>query len=256
MGKSKIYYLVGDDKFLDKHIPKTLLTLQHQIRRGVKAPESIENIASILGEMRLIKSDAEIEVMRKVCDISATAFNHVMKEATEANAEHELHARLLYDFYRQGCQATAYDPIVGGGRNACILHYIENNQPINRDDLILIDAGGELDYYAADITRTFPASGRFSPEQRAIYELVLKAQIEAIELIKPGRCWADLQKRIVEVLTAGLCELEIIKEDVSRAIENESYKRFYMHNSGHWLGLDVHDVGAYNIDGRWREEWF
>jgi Xaa-Pro aminopeptidase len=252
-GREKIYYLVGEDTFLDANIPKALLTLQHQIRRGVKAPECIENIAHHLGEMRLIKSDAEINLMRKVCGISAEAFNQVMVEAKQASNEYELHARLLYDFHRQGCQTTAYDPIVGSGKNACILHYVENNQPINRNDLILIDAGGELDNYAADITRTFPASGKFSNEQRAIYELVLKSQLEAIELIKPGRCWADLQKRIIEILTAGLCELDIIKEDVKTAIANETYKHFYMHNSGHWLGLDVHDVGSYTVDGQWRD---
>lgn len=253
IGKSTVYYLTGDDNFLDTHIPQALSKLQGQIRRGVQAPSTLENIADILGEMRLVKSDAEIELMRKVCEISANAFTSVMKEAVDANFEYELHARLLYDFHRHGCQTTAYDPIVGSGKNSCILHYTENNQPIHRDDLILIDAGGELDYYAADITRTFPASGKFSPEQRAIYELVLKSQVEAIELIRPGLCWTDLQKHIIEVLTTGLCELGIIQEDVQSAIKNESYKRFYMHNSGHWLGLDVHDVGAYNIDGHWRE---
>ncbi len=252
--KTKLYYLVGDDSFLDRAVPKALATLQHGIRRGIVAPELIENISPIISEMRLIKSEAEIEVMRKVSRISADAFVNVMKEVNRAKYEYELHARLLYDFYRHGCQSTAYDPIVGSGKNACILHYIENNQAVGDDDLVLIDAGGELDYYAADITRTFPARGRFTDEQRAIYSIVLASQLEAIRLIKPGCCWADLQKCIVKVITRGLCELGIIKQqNVEKAIEDEEYKRFYMHNSGHWLGLDVHDVGAYKKDGKWRD---
>jgi Xaa-Pro aminopeptidase len=158
----------------------------------------------------------------------------------------------MHEFFRSGCRAPAYTSIVAGGHNACILHYNENNQKLQDGDLLLIDAGCEFEYYASDITRTFPVNGKFTPEQRAIYELVLKAQLDAIETVKPGSHWDDPHNMTVKVITEGLVALGLLKGEVPALIESGAYREFYMHRAGHWLGMDVHDVGDYKIDGKWR----
>lgn len=251
-GKSTIYYAFGRHKELEQQIVECLNVLKAQVRRGVKAPESLSDLEPILGEMRLFKSEAEIDLLRQAARISVDAHKRAMKQCQNMEHEYQLEAELTYEFSRQGCRSVAYDPIVGSGENACILHYTENNQPLRRGDLVLIDAGGEYGNYAADITRTFPVNGQFSAEQRAIYELVLKAQKAGIATIKPGVAWNRVQQIMVRILTEGLCELGILKGAVDDLITKEAYKPFYMHNSGHWLGLDVHDAGSYRVNGEWR----
>ncbi|HHF7347611.1 TPA: Xaa-Pro aminopeptidase [Legionella feeleii] len=251
-GKTAVYYAIGRYPAYEKHVLQALQTLKGQVRRGVKAPEALCDLEPVLSEMRLIKTTAEIALMRRAADISVAAHKRAMQVCSQIAYEYQLEAELLYEFSRQGCRAVAYDPIVGGGANTCILHYTENNQPLRDGHLVLIDAGGEFSNYASDVTRTFPVNGRFNPEQRAIYELVLKAQKAGIACIKPGVAWNEIQQRMVRILTSGLCELGLLKGQVDELIHQEAYKPFYMHNSGHWLGLDVHDCGHYKIDGQWR----
>ena len=251
-GKTAVYYALGRDSEVESQIRHALNTLKSQVRRGVKAPTTLCDLEPVLGEMRLFKSDAEIDLMRQAARISVDAHKRAMQICQKMEYEYQLEAELVYEFSRHGCRSTAYDSIVGGGENACILHYTENNQALRPGDLVLIDAGGEYRNYAADITRTFPVNGRFSPEQKSIYELVLKAQKAGIAAVKPGIAWNSIQQIIVQILAAGLCELGILKGSIDKVIANEAYRPFYMHNSGHWLGLDVHDSGSYQINGEWR----
>ncbi|WP_028388762.1 Xaa-Pro aminopeptidase [Legionella fairfieldensis] len=251
-GKTAIYYAIGRQPDYEKCIMEALQSLKSKVRRGVKTPEMLCDLEPLLSEMRLIKSEAEIALIRRAAEISVAAHQRAIQYCRQVNNEYQLEAELLYEFARNGCRAVAYDPIVAGGANACILHYTENNQPLRQGDLLLIDAAGEFCNYAADITRTFPINGHFSNEQRAIYELVLKAQQAGIACIKPGLGWHEIQKTIISILTEGLCELGLLKGRVDKLIATEAYKSFYMHNSGHWLGLDVHDVGRYKINGEWR----
>jgi Xaa-Pro aminopeptidase len=252
MEKAVIYYSFGKNPFLEQQIMDALITVKSQVRGGAKAPDNLCDLEPILGELRLFKSDAEIDLMRRAAQISVEAHKRAMRICKQVHFEYELEAELIYEFTRHGCRSVAYDPIVGCGENACILHYTENNKPLRQGELVLIDAGGEYENYAADITRTFPVNGIFSAEQRAIYELVLKAQKAGIAAIKPGAAWNSAQVIIIRCLTTGLCELGIIHGDVDELIANEAYKPFYMHNSGHWLGLDVHDSGRYKIHNEWR----
>ncbi|AWN72947.1 Xaa-Pro aminopeptidase [Legionella anisa] len=251
-GKSAIYYALARSSEIEKTIMQSLAALKDQVRRGVKVPDQLCDLEPILGEMRLFKSDAELELMRQAASISVKAHEHAMRRCKHLEHEYQLEAELVYEFSRHGCRSVAYDPIVGGGENACVLHYTENSKPLHRGSLVLIDAGGEYENYAADITRTFPINGKFSPEQKNIYELVLKAQKAGIAAIKPGLPWNAVQQIMVRILTEGLNELGILQGDVDELIAKEAYKPFYMHNSGHWLGLDVHDCGLYKINGEWR----
>lgn len=251
-GKTSIYYALGRHAELEQHIIHSLNMLKTQVRRGVRAPDALCDLEPLLAEMRLYKSDAEIDLLRQAARISVDAHKRAMQLCQNMEFEYQLEAELLYEFSRQGCRSVAYDPIVGSGENACVLHYTENNQPLRRGDLVLIDAGGEYANYAADITRTFPVNGTFTPEQKSIYELVLKAQKAGIAAVKPGVLWNSIQQIMVRILTEGLCELGILKGTLDELIANEAYKPFYMHNSGHWLGLDVHDAGSYRVNGEWR----
>ncbi len=250
--KTAIYYALTRNPALETTITQALQMVKNQVRRGIKAPLSLCDLEPLLGEMRLFKSDAELALMRKAAQISVDAHLCAMRRCKYLQYEYELEAELIYEFSRQGCRNVAYDPIVGGGENACVLHYTDNNQALHAGDLVLIDAGGEYANYAADITRTFPINGQFTPEQRSIYELVLKAQKAGIAAIKPGLPWNGVQQIILQILTEGLCKLGILKGSVDQLIAEEAYKPFYMHNSGHWLGLDVHDSGQYKINGQWR----
>lgn len=251
-GKSAIFYALARNPQLEKIIRQSLVVLKNQVRRGVKVPDNLCDLEPILGEMRLFKSPAELDIMRQAANISVKAHQQAMRQCKHLEHEYQLEAELVYEFSRHGCRSVAYDPIVGCGENACILHYTNNNQPLKEGSLVLIDAGGEFENYAADITRTFPVNGQFSPEQKSIYELVLKAQKAGIAIIKPGIPWNRIQQTMVRILTEGLCALGILKGDAEEMIANEAYKPFYMHNSGHWLGLDVHDCGLYKINGEWR----
>ena len=205
-----------------------------------------------LHDMRLYKSRSEIKIMRDAAKISAKAHIRAMQACRPGLGEWHIEAELVHACAAAGARDQAYSPIVGGGANGCVLHYIENRDELRDGDLLLIDAGCELDCYASDITRTFPVNGRFSPPQRALYELVLKAQLAAIDKVKPGNHWNDPHMAAVRVITRGLVELGILKGQVPTLIKNEAYKRFYMHRTGHWLGMDVHDVGDYKVDGNWR----
>ncbi len=250
--KQAIYYAIGEHPAWEDPILKAWQTVKGMSRRGVNAPDAFCDLSTILGDMRLIKSDTEIALMQQAGRITVVAHQRAIKACRKARYEYELEAELTYEFTRQGCRSVAYDSIVASGRNACILHYTNNNQPLNAGDLVLIDAGAEFENYAADVTRTFPINGRFSTEQRLIYELVLRAQRAGIDCIKPGCLWPDIQQTIVKILTEGLISLGLLRGQLDELITQEAYKPFYMHNSGHWLGLDVHDSGRYKINGEWR----
>lgn len=251
-GKRAIYYALARNLEVEKIMMQALEKVKGQVRRGIKVPEQLCDLEPILGEMRLFKSEAELELMRRAARISVKAHEQAMRRCKHLEYEYQLEAELIYEFSRQGCRSVAYDPIVGGGENACILHYTDNNKPLRQGDLVLIDAGGEYENYAADITRTFPVNGKFSLEQKKIYELVLRAQKSGIAAVKPGLPWNEIQQIMLRILTEGLCELEILQGNVDELLAKEAYKPFYMHNSGHWLGLDVHDIGLYKINGEWR----
>jgi Xaa-Pro aminopeptidase len=251
--KTAVYYPMSRYPACDQLIVDTWKTVKGQVRRGTDAPHVFADITSILGEMRLLKSKAEIQIMREAARISVAAHQRAMRTCRQAQFEYELEAEIIYELTRQGCRSMAYDAIIAGGSNACILHYTDNNQPLRAGNLLLIDAGGEYQNYAADITRTFPINGHFSAEQKAIYELVLAAQKAGIACIQPGCVWEDAQLAIVRVLTSGLVDLGLLHGTLDDLIATEAYKPFYMHRSGHWLGLDVHDVGRYKVDGNWRK---
>ena len=212
-------------------------------------PIAIQDAGTILHPMRLVKSATELEQMQKAADIAVDAHNHAMKFAEVGQFEYQIQAEMEYIFSRHGA-TPAYPSIVASGANSCILHYIENNRQMRENDLLLIDAGAAYNYYNSDITRTFPISGKFTPEQKIIYELVLRAQLAAIEQVKPGNPYKQIHETAVRVLVEGLIDLGMLKGNIDEIIEKEKYKPFYMHKTGHWLGLDVHDVGVY----QWGEE--
>lgn len=252
VGQQAIYYSVGRYPFYEATVFRAWQAVKSRVRQGVISPASCCDLAPILGEMRVIKSPDEIQCMREAARISVDAHRHVMQVSRGLTMEYELEAEFLYRLVRAGCRDTAYDSIVASGHHACTLHYTDNNSPLDPEALVLIDAGGEFEHYAADITRTFPVNGRFNKHQRLIYELVLRAQQAGIACVKPGCPWDLIQKTMVRILTEGLVELGLLIGDVDHLIKTEAYKPFYMHSSGHWLGLDVHDVGSYRVDGKWR----
>lgn len=252
INRSRVYYPVGRDMSVDELIMETVNTLRSKVRSGVAVPEEFYSIEPMLHEMRLRKSAAEIATMRKAAQASVAAHKRAMKACKPGMYEYELEAELMYEFYRHGCRTPAYSSIVGGGKNSCILHYITNNEVLNDGEVVLIDAGGEYDYYSSDITRTFPINGKFSEPQKQIYELVLQSQLAAIDMIRPGVPFFDIQKCIHRILVKGLIELGILKGDLEQLLEEQAIRRFYMHNSGHWLGLDTHDAGVYKINNEWR----
>jgi Xaa-Pro aminopeptidase len=251
-GCAQLYYPIGRQPQFDQRVLGWLDTLRARARQGVQAPHGLLALDHLLGEMRLIKSEAELAVMRYAAQVSVDAHARAMQASRAGLYEYHLEAELDYSFRRGGARLAAYGSIVAAGANACILHYHENNQPLEDGELVLIDAGCEVDCYASDITRTFPVNGRFNPQQKAIYELVLKAQYAAFEQIAPGKRWNEGHEATVRVITEGLVELGLLQGDVDALIASEAYKAFYMHRAGHWLGMDVHDVGQYKVDGEWR----
>lgn len=252
-GREHLYYPMGRDEALERRMADWCQQLRQKARAGAIAPESHHNLLPLLHEMRLIKSDQELAVMRDAAEISAQAHCRAMTLCQPGMMEYQLEAEFIYHFMRSGSRAAAYNTIVGGGSNACVLHYVENNQPLQAGDLVLIDAGCELHSYAADITRTFPVNGRFSEEQAILYQLVLDAQLAAIEQIKPGPDCHAPHRAAVRVLTRGLMDLGLLSgRSLDELIDSESYRQFYMHGTGHWLGLDVHDAGRYKINGQSR----
>jgi Xaa-Pro aminopeptidase len=250
--RDKVFYSMGRDPDFDAHLMNWVNEVRAKSRNGVHAPGEFVTLDHILHEMRLFKGPEEIRLMKRAAKISANAHRRAMQTCKPGMMEYEIEAELLYEFRKGGSPFPAYPPIVGGGANGCILHYTENSAELKAGDLLLIDAGAEIDGYAADVTRTFPVSGRYGGEQRAIYELVLAAQQAAIEQVRPGKHWNDPHENAVRVLTQGLRDLGLLNGAVDGHIENGDYKRFYMHRTGHWLGMDVHDVGDYKLDDTWR----
>lgn len=250
--RQKVFYPMGRDPDLDHHLMEWITHIRSQTRSGINAPGELVSLEHILHEMRLIKSAAEIELMQKAADVSAKGHIRAMQRCAAGRYEYQIEGEIIHEFIDNGLRAVAYPSIVAGGENACVLHYTENNAGLKDGDLLLIDAGAECDHYAADITRTFPVSGIFSTEQKLLYQLVLDTQLAAIAEIKPNVPWNKSHDRSVEVLTRGLVELGLLTGEVAQLIEDESYKVFYMHRIGHWLGMDVHDVGDYKINDEWR----
>ncbi len=250
--RDRIFHTLGEHRGLDRRLVKWIQQLKLQNRKGMTAPSELHSLEPIIHEMRLRKSEAEIERMRQAADVSCKAHQRAMQVCAPGVMEFQLAAELHYVFERNG-MSTAYGSIVGGGENGCILHYVENADVLRDGDLVLIDAGAECEGYAADITRSFPVNGRFSEAQKAVYDVVLAAQLAAIDQVRVGRHWNQPHEAAVEVLTAGLLDLGLLKGKQSQLIESEAYRRFYMHSTGHWLGMDVHDVGAYKDAGQWRE---
>lgn len=247
-----LFFAPGMDPAWDARVMGWLNQVRAKARTGVVAPADIRDIRSILDEMRLVKDEHEIATMRRAAALSAGAHVRAMRAARPGMMEYEIEAELLHEFRRHGAQFPAYWPIVASGPNACVLHYRENDRLMGEGDLLLIDAGGELDGYAADITRTFPVSGTFSGPQRAVYELVLAAQAAAAGAVKPGNRWDMPHDAAVKVIAQGLIDLGLCTGTLDSVIESEDYKRFYMHRTGHWLGLDVHDAGDYKEGGEWK----
>jgi len=250
--KGKVYYPIGRDSDLDHNLLVWINHIRSQSRSGVTAPGELASLEHILHEMRLFKSPEELKLMRRAADVSANAHVKAMQKCKPGLYEYQIEAEIIYNFIQDGLRAVAYPSIVAGGKNACVLHYTENADQLKSGDLLLIDAGAECDHYAADITRTFPVSGRFSEPQKQLYQLVLDAQAAAIAQIKPGLPWHLAHDASVEVLTKGLVALGLLKGKVTKLIKDEKYKQFYMHRIGHWLGMDVHDVGDYKLDKEWR----
>lgn len=252
-GKESIHYPLGFNSAFDKTLIKAVNKIRSKIRSGLQSPIEFVDVALSLHEMRLFKSPAEIELMQTAVNISEKGHVRAMQACKPGSYEYQLEAELSYEFQRNGARFAAYNSIVGAGKNSCILHYISNAEKIIDGDVVLIDAGAEYQNYASDITRTFPANGQFSAEQRVIYELVLESQLAAIKAVKPGAQWIAPQNAIVKIITQGLVDLGILKGNVESLIEKQAYFPFYMHRSGHWLGLDVHDAGRYKIDDKWRK---
>lgn len=261
--RSKVYYSVGVNPEFDKQVICWANSLKAKVRNGIQAPHEFISLQVFLHEMRLFKSPVEQAIMRSAAQTSIAAHQQAMKVCEPGKIEYEIEAEYLHIFRKNG-MTPAYTTIVGGGENGCILHYINNNMPLKDGDLLLIDAGAECQGYASDITRTFPVNGKFSEEQRQIYQIVLDAQYAAIELAKPGNSWIQPHNAAVRVIATGLFELGLFGSDsedvdlensnnLEELIENEKYISFYMHKTGHWLGLDVHDVGDYKVGGEWRE---
>ena len=252
-GRSRVYYAMGVSAEFDRRLIGWLNDVRSKARHGASVPTEFVALDHRLHEMRLCKSPAELTVMREAGAISARAHVRAMQVCRPGLHEYHLEAELEYEFRKGGARLPAYGSIVAGGRNACILHYRENDQPLRDGDLVLIDAACELDCYASDITRTFPVNGRFSAEQKAIYELVLAAQQAAFAEIAPGKHWNQAHEAAVRVLVTGLVELGLLHGEVDALIAAEAYKPFPMPRTGHWLGMDVHDVGDYKVGGAWRE---
>jgi Xaa-Pro aminopeptidase len=244
---------VGADPGWDARVSGWLNAVRAKVRAGITAPSQIRDVRAEISDMRLVKDDYELAVMRRAAEISSEAHKRAMRTAKPGMREYQVEAELMHEFLRGGARAPAYGSIVAAGANACVLHYRQNDAELKKGDLLLIDAGCELDSYASDITRTFPIGGRFSGPQRDIYELVLASQEAAIKAVKPNADFIEYHEAATRVLVQGLIDLKLCKGTVDGVLEDNSYKQFYMHRTGHWLGLDVHDAGDYMQKGKWRK---
>ena len=247
-GRERVYYHFGRDSEFDLKVLAWINRVRAEVRRGARAPHEIIALGFLLHELRLFKSRGEVQLMRRSARIAAEAHTRVLNMCRPGLSEFEIEAEILHTFRRHQA-VSAYEPIVAAGANACVLHYRANQSELKDGDLLLVDAGAEYAFYASDITRTIPINGRFSPEQKAIYQLVLDAQLAAIDQARPGNHWNDVHDTAVRVIVAGLIKLGLLKGSLARNLKDERYKDFYMHKTGHWIGLDVHDVGDYRIDG-------
>ena len=252
-GREHIYYSMGHNDGFDRQVMGWVNHIRSQVRTGAKPPGEFIDLNFLLHEQRLFKSAAELRLMRKAGEISAEAHCRAMRECKPGRYEYQLEAAIHHEFANSGARSPAYNSIVGAGDNGCILHYTENSDKMRAGQLVLIDAGCEYEGYAADITRTFPVDGKFTPEQKALYDVVLKAQLAAIKKVKPGNTWNQPHDVTVRVITRGLIELGLLKGDEKELIKTGAYTEFYMHRAGHWLGMDVHDVGDYRVGGKWRQ---
>ena len=248
----RVYYTMGSRPQFDQRVMDWINRLREGARTGMRTPDKFVSLEHLLHDMRLYKSRSEIRVMRSAAKVACRAHARAMQACQPGMQEYEIEAELLHEFRRAG-MLPAYSSIVGGGANGCILHYTENSAQLNDGDLLLIDAGAEYDCYASDVTRTFPVNGRFSQAQKQLYEVVLAAQTAAIKKVLPGNHWNDPHQAAVRVLTRGLVKLGILKGKPAELIRKDAYRRFYMHRTGHWLGMDVHDVGDYKVGNVWRE---
>jgi Xaa-Pro aminopeptidase len=247
-----LFYPIGADAGWDARIIRLREAVKEKARSGIRAPSEMRDVRELVSEMRLIKDAHEADIMRRAAIISCDAHRRAMRFTRPGQHEYEVEAELLHEFCRHGARHPAYTSIVAGGANACTLHYVGNNSQLNDGELLLIDAGCELDGYASDITRTFPVNGKFSAAQRDVYELVLAAQAAAIANAKPGSLWNAPHEAALRVLAQGFIDLKLCQGTVESVLESESYKQFYMHRTGHWLGMDVHDVGEYKLGEQWR----
>jgi Xaa-Pro aminopeptidase len=250
--RDMIYYTLGNDPVFDQRVVGWVKQVREKARTGVSAPDEFISLTHILHDMRLYKSRHEVKAITQAARISAQAHRRAMQACRPGLREYQIEAELLHEFMRLGARSPAYPPIVGGGENSCILHYTENREELRDGEVLLIDAGAEYDGYASDVTRTFPVNGKFSREQRAVYDVVLTAQLAAIDQVRPGRHWNDPHNAAIGALTDGLLELGILKGRRQQLIKDHAYSRYFMHRTGHWLGMDVHDVGEYKVDGEWR----
>ena len=250
--QAALYYPVGADPHWDARAMGWLNAVRAHSRAGVAAPERVQDVRALVDEMRLVKDAHEMRLMRRAGSISAAAHRRAMRASRGGRFEYELEAELMHEFRSSGAQFPAYWPIVAGGANACVLHYVSNDAPLREGDLVLIDAGCELAGYASDITRTFPVGAKFSGAQREVYEIVLAAQAAAIAKVRAGNGWNEPHDAAVRVLAEGMRSLKLLPGSLDEVLEKETYKRFYMHRTGHWLGLDVHDAGEYKRAGKWR----
>ncbi len=247
-----LFYPLGADAAWDVRMLKLREAVKAKARTGIRAPDEIRDVRELLSEMRLIKDASEHDIMRRAAKISCDAHRRAMRFTRPGMFEYEVEAELLHEFCRHGARHPAYTSIVAGGANACTLHYVGNNASLNGGDLLLIDAGCELEGYASDITRTFPVNGQFSAAQKDVYEIVLASQAAAVSAAKPGKLWNAPHEAALRVLAQGFIDLKLCQGSLESVLETESYKQFYMHRTGHWLGMDVHDVGEYKIGGQWR----
>ncbi|HEX8559510.1 MAG TPA: Xaa-Pro aminopeptidase [Pyrinomonadaceae bacterium] len=250
-GARSLYYRLGaGNPELDQALIRQLSRMRMMGRRGVRPPQTIIDPGALIHEMRLVKSDDEIALMQRSADIASEGHREAMRAARPGMREYEIDALVEYVFRRGGAAAPAYNSIVGSGANATILHYVDNDAELRDGDMLLIDAGAEYEGFASDITRTFPVNGRFTRAQRDLYQLVLDCQEECIRMVTPGVTLEAMHQRSVEILTEGMVRLGLLKGDPGKLVEEEQYKKFYMHRLGHYLGMDVHDAGAYHLDGQ------
>ncbi len=252
-GSERVYYDLGHDSEFDRRLMGWVNSIRERVRSGAHPPGEFVALAHHLHDLRLFKSAAESKLMRKAASISAGAHVRAMQSLKPGMMEYQLEAEYIHEFMRHGSRSPAYPSIVGGGANSCILHYIENTGKLKAGDLVLVDAGCELEHYASDITRTFPVNGTFSKPQQALYELVLASQYAAIEATHPDNHWNVPHEQVVNILTQGLIDLGLLKGEFNELVETEGYRQFFMHRTGHWRGLDVHDVGDYRIQEQWRQ---